>query len=103
MSPEDQVLLEQRRKFAGLVTEMIRLAAAVLEQEQAAVARRFPAMAQSNAILTDHAAIWDFAISDSYRRIVESYLAGELEMNLLSKVLTMLEQLAPLEFLRKPP
>lgn len=97
----DSALTEHRRKFADLITESIYEAVQVLEQEYAALMERFPAATQFRVIGTYPAAIREFVKSDSYRKILDTYIEGRLEMNLLSKIVAILEKIAPLEFLRK--
>jgi hypothetical protein len=101
MTSHDHALREHRRRFAELVTESICQAGIVLEHEHAVLLQRFPALARTAVIAKYPAVIRDFLCSDSYKQILDLYVAGKLEVNLLSKIATMLEELAPLEFLRK--
>jgi hypothetical protein len=103
MSQTDTAVLQQnRRKLADLVTATVQQTADVLEQEQTALALRFPAMANQPApVMIDPSAIRDFAQSEQYQQVIAAYVAGRLEVNLLVKVLDLLEKIAPLEFLRR--
>jgi hypothetical protein len=96
------VLEENRRKLADMVTQAVRQTAEVIEAEQAQLKRRFPAMAhQAAPVMLQPSVIKDFTRSDTYREAVEAYIAGRLEVNLLVRVLELLQQVAPLEFLRR--
>ena len=101
MSQSTSTLTEDRRKLADLVTATVEQNVKVMEAEQKELHRRFPAMAsQPNPVNVELEAIRDFTQSDEYRQAVEAYLAGRLEVNLLVRILALLSQVAPLEFLR---
>ena len=92
-------LEEGRRKLADLVTSAVEQTAAVLRAEQAELRRRFPAMAHlPKPIGLDPSIIRDFTKSQEYCEAIEAYLAGRLEVNLLTKVLELLAEIAPQEF-----
>lgn len=98
----EPVLEENRRKLADLVTAAVQQTADVLETEQEALRQRFPAMASMpEPIGLDPTVIRDFSQSQKYRDAIEAYIAGRLEVNLLVRVMEMLAEIAPLEFLRR--
>ncbi len=102
MTQDATDLQQNRQKLADLVTAAVQQTATILVEEQKALAKRFPAMAHQPAPVTiDPAVIRDFTQSDEYRQAVEAYVAGRLEVNLLVKVLELLQQIAPLELLRR--
>ncbi len=100
MRHDTSTLEESRRKLADLVTQAVSQTAQVIEDEQAELKRRFPAMiSQPAPVLVDPSAIRDLTQSDEYKQAVDAYVAGRLDVNLLSKVVALLGQLAPIEFL----
>ncbi len=100
MSESTSTLTEDRRKLADLVTATVEQTAKIMEAEQKELRRRFPAMAnQPNPVNVEPQAIRDFTQSDEYRQAIEAYLAGRLEVNLLVRILALLSQVAPFEFL----
>lgn len=102
MTQDLTVLEENRRKLADMVTQAVKQTADVIEAEQAELKRRFPAMAhQAAPVMLEPSVIRDFTQSDAYREALDAYVAGRLEVNLLVRVLELLQQVAPLEFLRR--
>lgn len=102
MTQDLSVLEDNRRKLADMVTQTVRQTADVIEAEQTELKRRFPAMAhQAAPVMLDPTVIRDFTQSEEYRKAVDAYIAGRLEVNLLVKVLELLQQIAPMEFLRR--
>ena len=101
MTEKTSDLEQDRRQLADTVTAAVKKMAEVIEKEQAELRRRFPAMAhQSAPVMLDPTTIRDFTQSEAYKRAIESYVAGRLEVNLLVKVLDLLRTVAPVEFLR---
>ncbi len=95
-------LADSRRRLTELVTGTVLQMAQVIQDEQAELARRFPAMADQPAtVMIAPAAIRDFTQSDEFRQAVDEYVAGRLEVNLLVKVVDLLQRIAPLEFVRR--
>ena len=89
----------KRRELADLVTSTVKQTADVIEEERKELYRRFPAMShQPDAVLVDPSVIRDFTESPEYRQAIEAYIEGRLGVNILVKVLDLLEQLAPFEF-----
>lgn len=101
MTQDPSVLEQNRRKLADLVTAAVQQSAQVIEEEQKELKHRFPAMAhQAAPAMLDPAVVRDFTQSQEYRQAIEAYIAGRLEVNLLVRVLELLQKVAPLEFLR---
>jgi hypothetical protein len=100
MTQETSVLAQNRQQLIDLVTQMVQQMAQVMEVEQEALVRRFPAMAhQVSPVVIAPAAIRNFTRSDEYCQAVEAYIDGRLEVNLLVKVLNLLQKIAPGEFM----
>jgi predicted P-loop ATPase/GTPase len=102
MTQDVSVLDENRRKLADMVTQTVRQTAQVIEEEQKELQRRFPAMAHQPApVMLDPSVIRDFTESQEYKQAIEAYIAGRLEVNLLVRILELLEMVAPVEFFRR--
>ena len=95
-------LKENRRRLARLVTESLRQVARIIRIEQDELHRRFPDMAgHSPPVDLNPQVILDYTRSDEYRRAVEAYVSGTLDVNLLVRIMESLERIAPLEFPRR--
>ena len=91
----------KRRNVAELLTAAIEQTADVLEAEQLELHDKFPAMAHQPAPPElDPKTIRDFTQSDTYRDAVDAYIAGRLEVNLMVRVLDLLQEVMPAVFYR---
>ena len=98
MSGELTTLEANRRELIETVTQAVRQTADVVEAEQAELMHNLPAMAsRASSVMLEPSVIRDFLQSDEYRQAIDDYVAGRLEVNLLVKVLELLQQVAEIK------
>jgi len=102
MQPEHDALELSRRKLADLLTDAVRQTAVIVEEEQRELKRRLPSVAHQVApLMLDTSVIRELPQSRPYREAVAAYVAGRLEVNLMVRVLELLQAAAPVEFIRR--
>ena len=87
-----------RRKLADIVTASVKQLSQMVEKEHRELAARRPSLARKATkarVAPD--AMRKLLQSEEYTKIVESYVDGRLEGDLLSHVMDFLQKVAPVE------
>jgi hypothetical protein len=99
VSQKTKDLQAQRRQMVSLMSDVIKLAACILEAEQAELLKRFPGLAECpGAPPADPAAIRAVLQSEFYRGAVEAYVEGRLGEDLFAHIVKILARTVPEEF-----